>query len=324
MVNMLWGVAAVTLDGQCTAADVLAKFREVMQLEDCSAPNASSKQRVDIYRLVPITDPLSQVAEEENLVVHLPWTTIDCAAIEDTYQQLHDAEVRNERRQESIMALVEALRASEASSDPQPSEDVQRLRQENSALRKQLELSEMARRVSAQHAVGQEECHNALRQELGIVRQEVPPRRHPVRQVPMAPPALSGWEGHVTVGSGVGPIACPMSTAPSVLIPSSCLHSNSPGSAPVTPRVPQLRQLPPRVQMSAAAPSGPPSMARMAQSAFTVPAMVERIREPLNLAGTAEAPPTQACLNVGVMPANRCAPTGKVAKAGAFRIAGQR
>eukprot|EP00434_Breviolum_minutum_P012208 symbB.v1.2.010766.t2/scaffold709.1/size267679/9 len=46
----------------------------------------------------------------------------------------------------------------------------------------------MARRVSAQHAVGQEE--------LGIVRQEVPPRRHPVRQVPMAPPALSGWEGH--------------------------------------------------------------------------------------------------------------------------------
>eukprot|EP00435_Cladocopium_sp_Y103_P022354 s1670_g5.t1 len=109
MVNVLWGVHAVQLEGLCTATDVLAKFREVMQLEDC----ANGKQRVDVYRLVPITDLSSEVTEEEKLVVHLPCSPFDCTTIEETFQQLQDAEIRNERCRESLVALAEALRASE-------------------------------------------------------------------------------------------------------------------------------------------------------------------------------------------------------------------
>mmetsp|Transcript_107173 Transcript_107173/g.130770 ORF Transcript_107173/g.130770 Transcript_107173/m.130770 type:complete len:311 (-) Transcript_107173:12-944(-) len=310
MVNVLWGVAAIKLEHQCTAADVLAKFNEVMQLDNCSG---NGKQRVDVYRLVPITDPSSEVAEEEKLVVHLPCSEFDCKAIEETYQQLRDAEIRNERCQESLLALAEALRASEGFSDARApeAEDMQRLRQENSTLRQQLELCEHARRVSEQKAQSQEECSSALHRELGFVRHEVVIRRNPA------------WQ----VGSATAPqAACPMSTAPAVLIPNSCIHGGSqPGSAPVTPRVPQLRQLAPRIHvsaMSAAVPSGAPSglsMARMAQSAFTVPAMVERMREPCNLAGSAEAPQ-----QVGVVPPGRCTATGKVTKVSALRTAGQR
>lgn len=307
MVNVLWGVHAVQLEGPCTATDVLAKFREVMQLEDCAA---DGKQRVDVYRLVPITDLSSEVTEEEKLVVHLPCSPFDCTAIEETFQQLQDAEIRNERCRESLAALAEALRASEA-------EDAQRLQQENSNLRQQLELCEHARRVSEQKEQGKQECWGGLSREVGFLRQEgAAQRRHPAWQVPITPPSLSGWDGHV------GSAAAPTSTAPAVLIPASCLHGNSqPGSAPVTPRVPQLRQLPPRMHvapMSAAAPSGL-SMARMAQSAFTVPAMVERMREPCNLTGSAEAPQ-----QVGIMPAGWCTPTSKVTKVSTLRMSGQR
>eukprot|EP00435_Cladocopium_sp_Y103_P010075 s1670_g2.t1 len=202
-------------------------------------------------------------------------------------------------------------------SQPWHAEDAQRLQQENSSLRQQLELCEHARRVSEQKEQGKQECWGGLSRDMGFLRQEVvAQRRHPAWQVPITPPSLSGWDGHV------GSAAAPTSTAPAVLIPAPCLHGNSqPGSAPVTPRVPQLRQLPSRMHvapMSAAAPSGL-SMARMAQSAFTVPAMVERMREPCNLTGSAEAPQ-----QVGVMPAGRCTPTSKVTKVSTLRISGQR
>ncbi|CAE7944095.1 unnamed protein product, partial [Symbiodinium sp. KB8] len=96
MVNVLWGIAAMTLDGPgCTAAEVLAKFREAMKLEDWS--EASFKQTVDLYRLVPVTDHISGLADQDQLLVHIPGSRITCEAIEDVYRQLEEAELRYER-----------------------------------------------------------------------------------------------------------------------------------------------------------------------------------------------------------------------------------
>ncbi|CAK8986247.1 unnamed protein product [Durusdinium trenchii] len=291
MVNVLWGVPAMTMDGPRTAAEVVARFCHAMGLED--SPEAS--QHIDVYRVVPVNDQLSEFAEKEKLLVHLPASPFDCAAIEELHQHLEEMEIRNERCRESISALVEALRH-EAPTDlhAAPSEEeMQHLRQENSTLRLKLEQAYVANRDSYR--------------ELNFLREVTP--RHPVRQVPMGPASLSGWDGHV--GSSISPVSmpCPMSTAPAVQIPAACLHGPQPGSNPVTPRVPQLRQLPPRLQMSAAAPSGP-SIARMAQNAFTAPASVERIREPLNMAAMEVQP--QPFMNVSVTSAaGRCTPTNK-------------
>eukprot|EP00438_Fugacium_kawagutii_P017737 Skav203030 [mRNA] locus=scaffold583:397252:398160:+ [translate_table: standard] len=270
MVNVLWGLSAMKVDGpQCTAGDILAEFREAMQLED--------GKQVDVYRLVPM-DP-SEVAKEEMLMVHLPCSPFDCKAIEETYQQLQDAEIRNERCQESVMALAEALRVSEMSVQPQ--EDVQRLQQENSTLRHELELRQLAERRSEQNARGQEECNQELHRQLGDVRHDIE-RRPVVWQVPPQVPS----PGHFLPGDGHVGAPCP----PAMLFPNSCLHGSGCGSAPVTPRLRHLPlrhppamapgmaphmaphmvphpMAPPPHAMSAAVPSGR-SMASMAQSAF--------------------------------------------------------
>lgn len=240
MVNVLWGLTAMKVDSQCTAADVLAEFREAMQLD--------GKHQVDVYRLVPM-DPSTEVVAEEMLMVHLPCSPFDCKAIEETYQQLQDAEIRNERCQESVMALAEALRVSEMSAEP--TEDVQRLQQENSTLRNQLESCEFARRRSEQNAQSCGEVTQELTRGLGDVRHDI--QRRPVTFSP-SPPLISG-DGVV----GVAPCPAPMP------FPNNCLGT---GSAPVTPRI-RLPLRPAMVPhtMSAAAPSGR-SMATMAQNHF--------------------------------------------------------
>lgn len=266
MVNVLWGLTAMKVDqSQCTAADVLAQFREAMQLED-------GKHQVDVYRLVPV-DPSSEVAAEETLMVHLPCSPFDCKAIEETYQQLQDAEIRNERCQESVMALAEALRVSEMSVGPQRTEDVQRLQQENSALRNQLDLSERARQNSARKAQSNEECTQEFARHFGE-------HRHDLQQRPVSftqsPPGIPG-DGHVAPCPAPGPMP----------FPNSCLHITGCGSAPVTPRMPrQAPRYPPAAApyampphpmaphpmasqtMSAAVPSGGRSVASMAQNHF--------------------------------------------------------
>eukprot|EP00913_Durusdinium_trenchii_P034077 g31896.t1 len=168
-----------------------------MGLED--SPEAS--QHIDVYRVVPVNDQLSEFAEKEKLL--------------ELHQHLEEMEIRNERCRESISALVEALRH-EAPTDlhAAPSEEeMQHLRQENSTLRLKLEQAYVANRDSYR--------------ELNFLREVTP--RHPVRQVPMGPASLSGWDGHV--GSSISPVSmpCPMSTAPAVQIPAACLHGPQPG-----------------------------------------------------------------------------------------------
>ncbi|CAJ1395972.1 unnamed protein product [Effrenium voratum] len=328
MVNVLWGVAAMKLDGENTAAEVLAKFREAMQLQDWN----EAGKGMNLYRLVPVTDHVIRLAEQEQLLVHLPGSAMSCAAIEEVYQQLEDAELRYERSKESVMALVDALRSREAPSEKTEVKDVQRLRQENSTLRRQLELSEYSRRVSEQRSLSTEECQASLMRELVLARQEVEalvtPRR-PIQRVPAAPLSLSAWDGappFVPIPS----MPCPGTVPPAHHQLAGCHHTNSqPGSNPCTPRVPQLR-LPLRTQTA-----GPP-MTFQTQSCVARPgsvfnvnsALVERMRDPMRepMLGTMEAP-QQACMSVGVTAAaaaaaaaGRGTPTSKV-KASPLRMA---
>eukprot|EP00931_Biecheleriopsis_adriatica_P040492 TRINITY_DN23204_c0_g1_i2.p1 TRINITY_DN23204_c0_g1~~TRINITY_DN23204_c0_g1_i2.p1 ORF type:complete len:417 (+),score=75.63 TRINITY_DN23204_c0_g1_i2:59-1252(+) len=211
MVNVLWGVACMTLDEQCTAGDVLAKFRKQMNLEDWPA-EASCRQSVNLYRLVPVTDDAGcWFAEQEQLLVHLPGAAISCEGIEDLYQQLEQAEIRCERSRESVMALVDALHSREGSSGcdtsrllaPEVREDLlERLRQENIELRHKLELSEYSRRASEERGQSAQECHAALMREFSLLVQEVTSRPTPLvrQQAPSPPaavsaPAAAAWDG---------------------------------------------------------------------------------------------------------------------------------
>ncbi|CAJ1351788.1 unnamed protein product, partial [Effrenium voratum] len=202
----------------------------------------------------------------------------------------------------SVMALVDALRSREAPSEKTEVKDVQRLRQENSTLRRQLELSEYSRRVSEQRSLSTEECQASLMRELVLARQEVEalvtPRR-PIQRVPAAPLSLSAWDGappFVPIPS----MPCPGTVPPAHHQLAGCHHTNSqPGSNPCTPRVPQLR-LPLRTQTA-----GPP-MTFQTQSCVARPgsvfnvnsALVERMRDPMRepMLGTMEAP-QQACMS---------------------------
>eukprot|EP00441_Pelagodinium_beii_P027661 CAMPEP_0197678322 /NCGR_PEP_ID=MMETSP1338-20131121/89833_1 /TAXON_ID=43686 ORGANISM="Pelagodinium beii, Strain RCC1491" /NCGR_SAMPLE_ID=MMETSP1338 /ASSEMBLY_ACC=CAM_ASM_000754 /LENGTH=87 /DNA_ID=CAMNT_0043259251 /DNA_START=15 /DNA_END=274 /DNA_ORIENTATION=+ len=76
---------------------------------------AECKQKVDLYRLVPITEDSNHLAEQEQLVVHLPGVEVSCESIEDLYRKLEEAEVRFERSRESVIALVDALHSREGS-----------------------------------------------------------------------------------------------------------------------------------------------------------------------------------------------------------------
>mmetsp|Transcript_125209 Transcript_125209/g.297127 ORF Transcript_125209/g.297127 Transcript_125209/m.297127 type:complete len:317 (-) Transcript_125209:56-1006(-) len=315
MVNVLWGIAAMTLDGPgCTAAEVLAKFREAMKLEDWS--EASFKQTVDLYRLVPVTDHISGLADQDQLLVHIPGSRITCEAIEDVYRQLEEAELRYERTREAVAALGEAIESQEAPASVESGrvQDDLHLRQENANLRKQLEVLEYGRRMSEQRAQLSEESQAQLMREVSQYRQEVTPRRPAgpaVRQVAGAPfgpvPTL-----HFSSGT--------VAPAP----PLSNVASSQPGSNPVTPRTTQLRiQTRPQARGAAASPVPAFGQARVAYGYMSA---MDRIpREPLSAA----APPQMPMNSVGVTAAaaaaaaGRSTPTAKV-KVSPVRISGLR
>ncbi|OLQ09412.1 hypothetical protein AK812_SmicGene6973 [Symbiodinium microadriaticum] len=75
-------IAAMTLDGQCTAAEAERLVRGNVE--------ASFKQTVDPYRLVPVTDHISGLADQ------------------DVYRQLEEANLRYERTRESIPRPAQA------------------------------------------------------------------------------------------------------------------------------------------------------------------------------------------------------------------------
>eukprot|EP00439_Symbiodinium_sp_Y106_P082994 s167_g22.t1 len=315
MVNVLWGIAAMTLDGQCTAAEVLAKFREAMKLEDWS--EASFKQTVDLYRLVPVTDHVSGLADQEQLLVHIPGSRITCEAIEDVYRQLEEAELRYERTREAVAALGEAMESQEAPASVESGrvQDDLHLRQENANLRKQLEVLEYGRRMSEQRAQLSEESQAQLMREVSQYRQEVTPRRPAgpaVRQVAGAP---FGPVPTLHFSSGTVAPAPPLS---------NCMASSQPGSNPVTPRTTQLR-IQTRTQARGAAASPVPAFGQ-ARVAYGYMSAMDRIpREPLSAA----APPQVPMNSVGVTAAaaaaaaGRSTPTAKV-KVSPVRISGLR
>jgi len=326
-VNVLWGLAAMTLDGQCTAAEVEAKFREAMKLDDWSEANL--KQTVDLYRLVPVTDHVTRLAEQEQVLVHLPGSRITCDSIEDVYRQLEEAETRCQRAQESVVALVEAMQVSEASSNfdssravaSKASDDLQRMRQENVELRQQLEAFEYARRLSEQRAQLTEESQALLSRDLSQFRQEVTPRRPAVRQVgglPFGPvPTLHFQTGAVAPAPQITTMAA------------TCLATSQPGSNPVTPRTTQFRiqARPPGKGASATAAPGPiaVSQARMPYGGGFSSADRSN-REPLSAAAPQHAPMNSVGATAAAAAAalaGRNTPTAKV-KVNPVRITGMR
>eukprot|EP00930_Biecheleria_cincta_P060773 TRINITY_DN46379_c0_g1_i1.p1 TRINITY_DN46379_c0_g1~~TRINITY_DN46379_c0_g1_i1.p1 ORF type:complete len:401 (+),score=72.42 TRINITY_DN46379_c0_g1_i1:37-1203(+) len=201
MPNVLWGVACMTLDGQCTPGDVVSKFRQAMKLDEWPTEGDDCKQDVDLYRLVPITAESScWLADQEQLLVHLPGAAISCEAIEDLYRQIEEAEIRCERSRESVMALVDALHSREGSAGfstsrllaPEVHEDlIEGLRHEIASLRQKLDISEYSRRAAEERGQITQECQAALMREFSMLVQEVTSRPAALARPPAASPSAA-------------------------------------------------------------------------------------------------------------------------------------
>lgn len=274
MPSVLWGVACMTLDGQCTSGDVVSKFRKAMKLDEWPSEGGDCKHDVDLYRLVPITDESTcWLADQEQLLVHLPGAAISCEAIEDLYRQLEEAEIRCERSRESVMALVDALHSREGSAGfstsrllkPEVHEDlIESLRREIDTLRQKLEISEYSRRASEERGQITQECQVALMREFSMLVQEVTSR-----------PAAPTWP-HATSPSASLKPAVPAAPAASTRdVPAAASPLSGPGSSPSL-ALSQVSQVPqaqsPGVQLAQAAVSAQAASVQVPSSSTCISA----------------------------------------------------
>eukprot|EP00927_Polykrikos_kofoidii_P075777 TRINITY_DN7223_c0_g4_i1.p1 TRINITY_DN7223_c0_g4~~TRINITY_DN7223_c0_g4_i1.p1 ORF type:complete len:476 (+),score=78.21 TRINITY_DN7223_c0_g4_i1:93-1430(+) len=129
--------------------------------------------RVELYRLVPITEKTACVISgEDRVVAHLPDSNLSCSDLEEQRHQLKlqqqealkkrdDADVRYDRVRESLIAMMDSFEGGEG-------QIFQFLRQENKALRNRLHQSELLRRDL-------QETARLLQSELSCLAREVGP-----------------------------------------------------------------------------------------------------------------------------------------------------
>ncbi|CAK0882432.1 unnamed protein product [Prorocentrum cordatum] len=105
MPQILWGIGCLRTRDRASGAAVVEEFRQAVlplsrQLRG-AADNVTP--RVELFRLVPITDLSGELKGDDQVLCRLPDSTFDCAAIEDICQRCDDAEVLAERVRESLM-----------------------------------------------------------------------------------------------------------------------------------------------------------------------------------------------------------------------------
>lgn len=251
---VLWGVACFSLPGPTTTDAVVREFRQALSLHcrhgapslgKCDGASSSSissssaasgvtnggpaselsAPRVDLYRLVPITEnPACVLAGEERVVAHVPDSSFNCSEIEEVYRQRDEAEIRYDRARESLVIMMEGADSGEGNAAPStggdansavtrlrgmPQQEAQQtfqfLRQENKALRYKLTQSE---------SLSQElqETASLLKNELALLAREVaplcPPQVLPPAVADQAPLVSAPQPGGARSGTGAAASAC--------------------------------------------------------------------------------------------------------------------
>lgn len=108
MPQVLWGLSCLSLQRAASGQKLVEEFRAAMLpvTKHLQGNADSSTPRVEIFRLVPITNLSAELKASERVVCHFPDSRFDCSELEEMCQRCDDAEMLAERARESLLTSL--------------------------------------------------------------------------------------------------------------------------------------------------------------------------------------------------------------------------
>jgi len=108
MPQVLWGVACLSVQHAASGNKLVEEFRGAMLpvTKHLQGVADSSTPRVEIFRLVPITNLSAELKASDRVVCHFPDARFDCSELEEMCQRCDDAEMLAERARESLLTSL--------------------------------------------------------------------------------------------------------------------------------------------------------------------------------------------------------------------------